>query len=128
MQVAKWIGDLFNEGLYNHHIDLKNTSFLGWESPEQMDALIAADVMNSTNLCYVYPITRVGSVENLLKSTTHSAFLVVTLADYKRFPQRRRSISDSYIHIELTRNELNGGKTYVAISLRWDISDTIFNV
>ena len=101
------MGDLFNDGLYNHHIDLKNTSFLGWESPEQMDALIAADVMNSTDLCYVYPITRVGSVESLLKSTTHSAFLVVTPADYK-IPQRRRSISDSYVHIELNRTELGG--------------------
>ena len=68
-----------------------------------MDALIAADVMNSTNLCYVYPITRVASVENLLKNTSHSAFLVVTTEDSKKIPQRRRSISDSYIHIQLSR-------------------------
>ena len=76
--MAKWVGDLFNNGLYTRHIELKNTPFLGWESPEQMDALIAADVMNSTDLCYVYPITRVRSVERLLRTTAHGAFLVVT--------------------------------------------------
>jgi hypothetical protein len=110
LQVAKWVGDLFNDGLYNHHIDLKKTPFLGWESPEQMDALIAADVMNSTNLCYVYPISRVRWVERLLQNTTHSAFLIVTPVDSKRIPQRRRSISDSYIHIQLSRIEHSGGK------------------
>ena len=115
MQVAKWVGDLFNDGLYNHHIELKNTPFLGWESPEQTDALIAADVMNSTNLRYVYPISRVGSVERLLKATTHSAFLVVSPADSKKIPQRRRSISDSYIHIQLSRIELSNGITQMYI-------------
>ena len=108
--MAKWVGDLFNDGLYNHHIELKKTPFLGWESPEQTDALIAADVMNSTNLCYIFPISRVRWVEKLLRNMTHSAFLVVTPVDSKRIPRRRRSISDSYIHIQLSRIEHSGGK------------------
>ena len=101
--MAKWVGDLFNDGLYDHHIDLKGTPFLGWESPEQMDTLIAADIMTSSNLCYVYPISQVRLVKTVLEKTAHSAFLVVTPMDSRRVPQRRRSISDSYIHIQLSR-------------------------
>ena len=108
--MAKWVGDLFNDGLYSRHIELKNTPFLGWESPEQMDALIAADVMNSTDLCYVYPITRVGSVERLLRTTAHGAFLVVTPMDSKKVFQRKKNIPDAHtprLYKRSSRTELN---------------------
>lgn len=101
--MAKWVGDLFNNGLYSRHIELKNTPFLGWESPEQMDALIAADVMNSTDLCYVYPITRVRSVERLLRTTAHGAFLVVTPMHSTELFQRKKGKHSS-------RTEINGGE------------------
>ena len=62
------------------------------------------------NLSYVYPITRVAHAEKVLKTTTHSAFLVVTPVDSKKIPYRRRSISDSYVHIQLSRmSDLNSG-------------------
>ena len=101
--MAKWVGDCFNEGLYDHHIELKSTPFLGWESPDRMDRLIAADVMNSENLCYVYPITRVRSVENLLRTTAHSAFLVVTPVGTKDMPMRKKNISESHVPALYTR-------------------------
>ena len=84
------MGDLFNNGLYDRHIELKNTPFLGWESPEQMNALTASDVMNSTDLCYVYPITRVRSVERLLRTTVHGAFLVVSPMHSIKLFQRKK--------------------------------------
>ena len=96
LQVAKWVGDIFNKGLSNHHIELKSTPFLGWESPERMDRLIAADVMSSNNLCYVYPITRVQSVERLLRTTAYSAFLVVTPVEPEHVPERPKNVMDMH--------------------------------
>ncbi len=80
LQVAKWVGDLFNEGIYDHHIELKGTPLLGWESPRRMDRLSAEDVMNSSRLYYLFPITRVRSIERILRTTAHSGFLVVSHA------------------------------------------------
>ena len=35
-QVAKWVGDLFNKGLYDIHIDLKEVPFLEWDTPAEL--------------------------------------------------------------------------------------------
>ena len=37
LQVAKWVGDLFNEGLYDIHIELKDVPLMGWEAPAKME-------------------------------------------------------------------------------------------
>ncbi|KAL5474897.1 hypothetical protein EMCRGX_G026922 [Ephydatia muelleri] len=36
--IAKWVGDLFNKGIYEIQIELKKTPFLEWESPNQMES------------------------------------------------------------------------------------------
>ena len=77
LQAAKMVGDLFNGSLYTMHIKLHGTPFMEWKSPEEMDKLVAEDVMSS-KLTYLYPITRVRSIEQILHSTTHGAFPIIT--------------------------------------------------
>ena len=109
--MAKWVGDTFNKGLYDHHIEINSTPFLGWESPERLDRLIAADVMSSNNLCYVYPITRVQSVERLLRTTAYSAFLVVTPVEPEHIPERPKNVQDKHTPQLYKRNFLRGDWT-----------------
>ncbi|KAL5491512.1 hypothetical protein EMCRGX_G016811 [Ephydatia muelleri] len=77
LMVAKWVGDLFNSGIYHATIHYKNIPFLDEKAPDQLNSLLAEDVM-SENISFLYPITRVESLCQLLHTTTHSAFPVVT--------------------------------------------------
>ena len=61
-----------------------------------MDRLIAADVMSSNNLCYVYPITRVQSIERILRTTAYSAFPVVTPVEPEHVPERPKNVQDTH--------------------------------
>ena len=85
------MGDLFNEGIYDKHIEMKGTPLLGWESPRQMEKLTAEDVMGGfPRLYYLFPITRVRSVERILRTTAHSGFLVVSPAKSEKQPVREQ--------------------------------------
>ncbi|XP_022085546.1 chloride transport protein 6-like isoform X2 [Acanthaster planci] len=81
--VAKWSGDLFNNGLYDIHIELKGLPLLGWEPPRKMERLRARQIME-TRLTYIYPHTRVRSLVNILRTTKHHAYPVVTENQHMR--------------------------------------------
>ena len=98
-------------GLSARQIELREIPFLGWESPEQMDRLLASDVMSSNNLCYVYPITRVQSVERLLKTTAYSAFLVVTPVEHDHVPERPTKVQDTHTPQLYRRPSMRGDWT-----------------
>ncbi len=51
--------------------------------------------MNS-KLRYMYPITRVRSVVQLLRTTAHSAFLIVTPVDIDTIPERPTNVSTKH--------------------------------
>ncbi|XP_071147824.1 H(+)/Cl(-) exchange transporter 6-like isoform X1 [Mytilus edulis] len=78
LMVAKWSGDLFNEGLYDIHIHLKGVPLLEWEAPEKTEKLVASDAMNKKVVIF-YPATRVSSIVKILKTNAHNAFPVVTV-------------------------------------------------
>ncbi|XP_068700527.1 H(+)/Cl(-) exchange transporter 6-like isoform X2 [Montipora foliosa] len=78
LMVAKWSGDLFNEGLYDIHVKLKSVPLLEWTVPQEMYRLKASDIMESC-LSYIYPHTRVHSIVGILRTTAHNAFPVVTV-------------------------------------------------
>ena len=112
LQVAKWVGDIFNHGLYDTHIVLKKTPFLEWESPRQQDKLVAEDVMNSSGLklTYLYPITRVRSIEKILRTTVHGAFPIVTLVKSSSVPNFPKNIKDAHTPQLYTRHSVLGEK------------------
>lgn len=75
--VAKWSGDFFNKGLYDIHINLKNVPLLEWEADRQMETLQISEVMEKKT-SYLYLRTRVHTIIDILKNTTHNAFPVVS--------------------------------------------------
>lgn len=80
LMVAKWSGDLFNEGLYDIHIHLKGVPLLEWDTPRGMEKLKAKDIMNS-NIVFIFSRTRVSIIQRILKTTAHNAFPVVRIIE-----------------------------------------------
>ena len=57
-----------------------------------LDRLTAEDVMNP-DLKYLYPITRVGSIVSQLRTTAHSAFLIVTPVSLDKVHQKPQTMA-----------------------------------
>lgn len=76
LMLAKWVGDIFNEGIYDIHIMLQGVPILGWEPPPMSSNIHAREVMK-------YPVTalrcveRVGHIVKVLKEEVCNGFPVV---------------------------------------------------
>ncbi|KAK2167560.1 hypothetical protein LSH36_26g05032 [Paralvinella palmiformis] len=76
LMIAKWVGDIFNEGLYDIHIDLQGVPLLHWEPPPMTSHIPAKEVMS-------YPVTtlrtteNVGRIVDILKKEGHVGFPIV---------------------------------------------------
>ncbi|GFN78522.1 chloride channel protein [Plakobranchus ocellatus] len=74
--VAKWVGDQFNEGIYDIHIHVQGVPMLGWEPLPVSSNLSATSVMS-------HPVSVFRSVETverivqILKEESHNGFPVV---------------------------------------------------
>ncbi|KAL3877294.1 hypothetical protein ACJMK2_035024 [Sinanodonta woodiana] len=74
--IAKWIGDLINEGIYDMHIHIQGVPILGWEPPVMSSNISAREVMS-------HPVSvfrtkeKVGRIVDILKNETHNGFPVV---------------------------------------------------
>nr|XP_002124075.1 chloride transport protein 6 isoform X1 [Ciona intestinalis] len=93
LMVAKWAGDMANHGLYDIHIFLKSVPLLEWEVPIIAKSLTAVDIMN-TRLKFIFPHTRVRSIVNLLRTTAHNSFPVVTMETVDREPKSTLSTAN----------------------------------
>ncbi|XP_035216187.1 H(+)/Cl(-) exchange transporter 7-like isoform X2 [Stegodyphus dumicola] len=76
VMTAKWIGDLFNEGVYDIHIQLASVPFLGWEPPPYSYTIYATEIMSYPVVCFK-SIENVGYIEDILKTESHNGFPVV---------------------------------------------------
>jgi len=74
---ARWSANLFNEGLYDIHIELNKFPFLPYAPPRETSTLRVSSVMTRDPMV-LRPIERVGTIVDLLSGTSHNAFPVVT--------------------------------------------------
>jgi len=73
---AKWVGDYFNEGIYDTQIQVNHVPMLTWEPLPQYKGLKAHDILSSPVVCiklrdsahYIY---------KMLKKCDHNGFPVV---------------------------------------------------
>jgi len=81
LMCARFTGNVFNEGLYDIHIKLKNIPFLDAEVPSvaEKHEIVAGQVM-STDVKCLRPVERVGVVYDLLRNCSHGTFPVVDTA------------------------------------------------
>eukprot|EP00912_Choanoflagellata_sp_UC4_P001336 UC4_evm1s823 len=78
VMVSKWVGDIFNEGLYDIHIELKHVPILHWDPPASAAYKFEARDVMSTNIICLEEIAQVCHIISVLKHTTNNAFPVVT--------------------------------------------------
>lgn len=78
---ARFVGNVFNEGLYDIHIHLKHIPFLEPEVPTiaERHEIVAGQVMSTEVKC-LRPVERVAIVYDLLKSVPHGNFPIVDTA------------------------------------------------
>ena len=88
--VAKWVGDIFNEGLYDIHIQLAGVPLLGWDPPPLSATIYASQVM-SYPVVTLSPTETVGNIVDILKSTTHNGFPIVDPHSEGEHPAHSRS-------------------------------------
>lgn len=75
---AKWIADLFNEGLYDIHIQLAGIPLLAWDPPPLSSNITSRNVMSYPVIC-LRPIETVANIIDVLKVTSHNGFPVVDI-------------------------------------------------
>lgn len=73
---AKWMGDFFNEGIYDMHIMLSGVPLLPWEPPPLSHNIYASEIM-SHPVVVLRTVERVARIVQILTSETHNGFPVV---------------------------------------------------
>ncbi|RLN47517.1 hypothetical protein BBJ29_000609 [Phytophthora kernoviae] len=76
LMAARWVGNYFNEGLYDIHIHLNHLPFLEFDPPYYARFLRALNIMSSPPTC-VPQIAKVGHIHDTLRRCNHGGFPVV---------------------------------------------------
>jgi len=95
---AKWVGDLFNHGLYDIHIHLKHVPLLEPFSEKEMFAIEARHVMSQEDR--VETLDRITTLEDLVRiltETKHSMYPVV-LKDGSYVGMLKRDVICALLH------------------------------
>ncbi|XP_054762760.2 H(+)/Cl(-) exchange transporter 7-like [Lytechinus pictus] len=71
LMIAKWIGDIFNHGLYDIHIQVQSIPLLPWEPPPLGSTIRATEVM-SDHVITFNTVERVSHIFEVLKDSSHN--------------------------------------------------------
>ncbi|XP_076240097.1 chloride channel protein 7 [Calliopsis andreniformis] len=90
--MAKWVGDFFNEGIYDIHTQMTGIPILPWEAPPLSNNIFASEIM-SHPVVTLKTVENVGHIIELLKCVTFNGFPVVDppssdqaeIQSYRRF-------------------------------------------
>jgi chloride channel 7 len=80
LTAAKWMGDYFNEGIYDTQIKCSGVPMLAWHTPIKKVNMKANKIMSEEVVC-VRERESVEYIVNILKNTTHNGFPVVDQVD-----------------------------------------------
>ncbi|XP_034936112.1 H(+)/Cl(-) exchange transporter 7 [Chelonus insularis] len=76
LMMAKWIGDFFNEGIYEIHTQMAGVPLLPWEPPPLSNNIYASEIM-SHPVVTLKTTENVGHIVELLKCVDFNGFPVV---------------------------------------------------
>ncbi|CAJ0575608.1 unnamed protein product, partial [Mesorhabditis spiculigera] len=76
LMTTKFVGDLFNEGVYDSLIDMQGIPVLGWHPPKMSRNINAQQVMRKDVVAFERR-ERVGRIKEVLEVTSHHGFPVV---------------------------------------------------
>uniref|UniRef100_A0A1B6CCK6 Chloride channel protein n=1 Tax=Clastoptera arizonana TaxID=38151 RepID=A0A1B6CCK6_9HEMI len=79
---AKWVGDFFNEGIYDIHIQLSGVPMLPWDPPPFSYNKYASEVM-SHPVVVLFSVEKVGRIIDILTKTTYNGFPIVDSIEEK---------------------------------------------
>eukprot|EP01132_Coremiostelium_polycephalum_P000989 gene989-1255_t len=76
VMIAKWVGDIFNESIYEHLMEQKCYPFLPTQPTKSMNKLGITDVMKS-DVITLYEVEKVSKIIQILNSNQHHGFPVI---------------------------------------------------
>lgn len=76
LMTAKWIGDYFNEGIYDIQTKVNNVPMLPWDPSVLYQGLHAKEIMNYPVVCFKLN-EKASYIYNVLKKCNHNGFPVV---------------------------------------------------
>ncbi|KAM9979476.1 hypothetical protein ACTFIY_008714 [Dictyostelium cf. discoideum] len=110
VMIAKWVGDIFNESIYEHLIEQKCYPFLQSQPPKSMIKLGVVDIMK-TEVVTLHEVERVSKVIEVLKSEQHFHNGFPVIERPKPLDSNRK---DAYGNLEYYEDET----TYSGLILR----------
>jgi len=73
---AKWMGDYFNEGIYDTNIEVAKVPMLPWYAKKSSDGLQIRQIMNSPPVC-IRMKESMSRIVHILKTYSYNGFPVV---------------------------------------------------